>query len=96
MAAPAKTEELYVPELEEIQRSVLGMVLDRHPALVAIEEELIRDLSHPTRQYPVPAQMVRETVASLARGGLAHVVDQRFVIASHSAVLANDLRGAER
>jgi hypothetical protein len=92
MTVPPETDELHVPELDEVEGSVLGMLVDRYPALVAIEDELVRDLNHPSRQNPVPAQIVREAVESLARGGLAYVVDERFALLTRAAFRANALK----
>ena len=79
-----------VPGLDEIEQVVLETLLERHPALVAIEE-LQRDLGQPSTAGAIPAVFIAEAVDDLVRSGLAHRLE-RFVFASWSAVRSRALQ----
>ncbi len=81
---------VYVLETDEVARNVLTVLLDRHPALVSLEE-LVRHFAFPPTTA-ISEMFIREGVDDLARYGLAHRLD-RFAFASHSAVRANELSG---
>jgi hypothetical protein len=90
MTAPPETNELYVPDIDEVERLVLETLLIRHPALVALDE-LLRELCHPEAPRTVPEMFVREAVESLLKDGLAHQLGT-FVFASYSAVRGDKLK----
>jgi hypothetical protein len=74
---------------DEVARLVLTVLLDRHPALVALEE-LVRHFDYPRPEDTIPEVFIRESVDELRRCGLAHRLDQ-FAFATYSAVRGNEL-----
>jgi hypothetical protein len=65
------------------ERAVLGLLLEQHPTLLALDE-VVRFIA-PEPASKVDRDAVEEAVRALVQGGLAHRLD-RFVIASVSAV----------
>jgi len=85
-------EELGLLEHDEVARAIFTVLLDRHPALVSLEE-LTRFFDHRERpEDRITPLFVRECVDELRRMGLVHQVDQ-FAFASYSAVRAAKLSG---
>jgi len=78
-----------VPESNEVARQILGILLERQPALMAIEE-LVRYLGHPDPKQAVSEIFVRDGVGELVCSGLAHQLGE-FVFASYSAVRIEQL-----
>jgi len=78
-----------VLEHDEVARLILTVLLDRHPALVALDE-LVRYFDYRQPEDRIAAMFMREGVDELRRMGLAHQLDQ-FAFASYSAVRANEL-----
>lgn len=78
-----------VLEADEVARLVLGVLLVRHPALVAVEE-LVREFGTQDRDRSMPEMFIQEGVDELVCSGLAHRLD-RFVFASYSAVRAQGM-----
>jgi hypothetical protein len=74
---------------DDIERLILGVLLDRHPALVALEE-LVRHFDYSRPEDSISPVFVREGVEELRRSGLAHQLDQ-FAFASFAAVRAHEL-----
>jgi hypothetical protein len=74
---------------DEVARLVLMVLLDRHPALVALEE-LVRHFDYPCPETHISGTFIRESLDELRRAGLAHQIDQ-FALASHTAVRAHEL-----
>ncbi len=74
---------------DEIAQLVLTVLLDRHPALVSIEE-LVRHFDYRQPKDRISDIFVREAVDELRRSGLAHQLGE-FAFASHSGVQANKL-----
>ncbi len=73
----------------EIARLILGVLLERHPALVALEE-LVRYFDYRRPEDAISELFIREGVEALRRCGLAHQLGQ-FAFASYSAVRADEL-----
>lgn len=71
-------------------QAVLGLLLSRHPGLVAFEE-LVRELVDATERRVLSEVRVRDGIADLVGEGLAYRVDERFVMASQAAVRAGEL-----
>jgi hypothetical protein len=71
--------------------AVLGVLLARHPALVAVDE-LVREVGEAPERHGLSEPEVRDGVADLVGDGLAHRLD-RFVVASRAAVRAARLVG---
>ena len=82
--------DVFVPHIDEAPQAILNVLLDRHPALVSIEE-LVGYFSVPTRTA-YDTMVVDEGVDDLVRWGLAHRLDQ-FAFASYTAVRGLELRG---
>jgi hypothetical protein len=78
------------PQTDEVAQAVLVVLLDRHPALMSIEE-LVQYFALPT-QSAFGSMLVNEGLDDLARWGLVHRLD-RFVFASYAAVRGLELRG---
>jgi len=84
-------DDLGVVEHDEVARLILTVLLDRHPALVALEE-LVRYFDYEQPANRIAAMFVREGVDELRRMGLAHQLDG-FAFATYSAVRASELGG---
>lgn len=89
MQDQSSSEEQWIPDSDEIARVVLGLLVKRHPGLVA-EEELRRELSHPSLERPLPEPFIEDGLAELTRSGLIHRLGS-FVFASQTAIRADDL-----
>lgn len=85
------TAECGVLDGDEVARLILTVLLDRHPALVALEE-LAHYFDYQRPADRIDPMFVREGVDELRRMGLAHQLEQ-FAFASYSAVRANELTG---
>lgn len=82
-------DEIGVLDHNEVAQLVLAVLLDRYPALVALEE-LVRHFDYRRPEDTICEMFLREGVEELRRAGLAHQLDQ-FAFASYSAVRANEL-----
>jgi hypothetical protein len=60
---------------DEVGRIILGLLLERHPALVEIDE-LVRQLAHPMHSRPVPEAFIHDGLLDLASSGLIHRLDR--------------------
>lgn len=76
---------------DEVAALVLQVLLERQPALVAVEE-LVREFGHADPAQAIADFFVREAVDELVRSGLAYRLEG-FVFASYSAVRAGELGG---
>jgi hypothetical protein len=83
------TGESGVLDSDAIARLVLTVLLDRHPALVSLEE-LVRHFDYRRPEDRIAELFLREGLDELRRNGLAHQLDQ-FAFASYSAVRASEL-----
>jgi hypothetical protein len=83
--------DIGVLDNDEVGRLILTVLLDRHPALVALDE-LVRYFDYQRPENKVAPMFVREGVDELRRMGLVHQLGQ-FAFASASAVRANQLGG---
>jgi hypothetical protein len=79
----------YSPGTDEVAGTLLNVLLDRHPALVSVEE-LVRYAAFPSGTA-FSEMCVDEGLDDLARWGLAHRLD-RFAFASHAAVRVGELQ----
>jgi hypothetical protein len=80
-----------VLERAELERDILGMLLHRYPALVALEE-LVRHFGYLSPEKQITEIFVREGVEDLQCSGLAHQLGE-FAFASYAAVRAEQLGG---
>lgn len=87
----ARSDERAAQEVDRAAVAVLGVLLTRHPAVVAIEE-LVREFVEAPERYGLSEPEVFDGVADLVGDGLAHRLD-RFVVASRAAVRASSLIG---
>lgn len=78
----------FVPDIDEVAQAILVVLLDRYPALIALEE-LVQHYAFPP-EHAFSVMAVDEGVDDLARFGLAHRLD-RFAFATHAAKRAEDL-----
>lgn len=67
-------DDVGVLEHDEVARLILTVLLDRHPALVALEE-LVRYFDYRRPEDRIAAMFVHEGVDELRRIGLAHQLD---------------------
>lgn len=74
--------EGFMPDIEEVAQAILVVLLDRHPALMSVEE-LLRYAAYPA-EHAFTRQDIEDGVNDLARYGLAHRLDQ-FAFASYAA-----------
>jgi hypothetical protein len=79
-----------VPEADEVASNALATLMERHPALVSLDE-LVLDLCRPGPGRSLPPLFVREGLDELVRAGLAHQLGH-FYFASHTAVRGQELR----
>jgi len=84
-------DDLGVVEHDEVARLILTVLLDRHPALVALDE-LVHYFDYRRPEDRIDPMFVREGIDELRRMGLAHQLEQ-FAFASYNAVRANELTG---
>lgn len=76
-------------ESDEVAQIVLGVLLERYPALLSVDE-LRAELPDPNSPQRLPDSSLHDAIDELERLGLVHVLD-RFVFASYRAVRAQQL-----
>jgi len=75
--------------LDHPARTVLSLLLSRHPGLVAVEE-LVRELAEAPQEHKLAEHAIQDGITDLVGDGMAHRID-RFVMASRAAVRAKTL-----
>jgi hypothetical protein len=74
---------------DRVQRAVLGLLLDEHPAQLSLEE-VVRELTDRPEDFDA-RDIVETAVRGLVRVGLVHRHGP-FVFATHAAVRFNELQ----
>jgi len=74
---------------EDVDRAVLGVVLERHPAHVALVE-LVDELVHASERAAMSEAEVRDGVARLVGAGLVRR-HHDFVVATRAAVRYDEI-----
>lgn len=82
-------EDTWLPDSDEVARVILGVLLQRHPALVAVDE-LVRELALPSSTQRIQEPLIQDGLDDLARCGLIHQLDV-FVFATRAAARAHEL-----
>lgn len=65
------------------------MLLQRHPALIAVEE-LVRELAEPSLMQQIDEPLIHDALTDLVATGLVHRLD-RFVFPTQSMIRATQL-----
>jgi hypothetical protein len=85
------TDIAWLPDSDEVARIILGIVLQRHPGLVAIEE-LVRELAHPSLTQRIEEPLIQDGLTELVTNGLLYRLGS-FVLVTRAAARAAELTG---
>lgn len=86
---PEPATRTWIPDSDEVARTILDIVLRRHPSLVPIED-LVRGLCHPSLLQRIDESSIHDGLLDLICSGVIHRLDN-YVFATQALVRSREL-----
>jgi hypothetical protein len=86
---PEPATRTWIPDSDEVARTILDIILRQHPSLVAIED-LTRELCHPSLLQQIDGSSIHDGLLDLTCCGLIHRLDN-YVFATRAVLRSREL-----